>query len=84
MYTADMCPEGSIITIDQDDIQMYDQYDRLLANVYCDGKSVNSAYCIASMQSCLHDSAQLASLRIQNGLRPLNAEVMREHNLFSN
>ena len=43
MFTAGMCPEGSVITIDQDDVQMYDQYDRLLANVYCDGKSVNSA-----------------------------------------
>lgn len=42
-FTERMCPEGSIITIDQDDIQLQDQYGRLFANVYCDGKSLNSA-----------------------------------------
>ncbi len=42
-FTAKMCPVGSFITIDQDDIQLYDQYDRLLANVFCNGKSLNSA-----------------------------------------
>lgn len=49
MFTARMCPEGSAITIDQDDVQLYDQYDRLLANVYCDGKSVNSALLYGQM-----------------------------------
>ena len=43
MYTATMCPEGSYITIDQDDGQLTDVYGRMLANVYCDGKSLNSA-----------------------------------------
>ena len=42
-FTAQMCPVGSHITIDQDDLQLYDQYDRLLANVFCNGKSLNSA-----------------------------------------
>ncbi len=42
-FTAKMCPVGSFITIDQDDLQLYDQYDRLLANVFCNGKSLNSA-----------------------------------------
>jgi len=42
-FTAQMCPVGSYITIDQDDLQLYDQYDRLLANVFCGGKSLNSA-----------------------------------------
>jgi len=42
-FTAKMCPVGSKITIDQDDVQLYDQYDRLLANVFCNGKSLNSA-----------------------------------------
>jgi micrococcal nuclease len=42
-FTAQMCPVGSYITIDQDDLQLYDQYDRLLANVFCDGKSLNTA-----------------------------------------
>jgi endonuclease YncB( thermonuclease family) len=42
-FTAQMCPVGSYITIDQDDLQLYDQHDRLLANVFCDGKSLNTA-----------------------------------------
>ena len=42
-FTAKMCPVGSYITIDQDDLQLYDQYGRLLANIFCDGKSLNSA-----------------------------------------
>jgi len=42
-FTAQMCPKGSYITIDQDDLQPYDQYERLLANVFCEGKSLNSA-----------------------------------------
>ena len=42
-FTAQMCPVGSFITIDQDDLQLYDQYDRLLANVFCNGKSLNTA-----------------------------------------
>lgn len=42
-FTTQMCPVGSFITINQDDVQMYDQYDRLLANVFCNGKSLNSA-----------------------------------------
>ena len=42
-FTAKMCPVGSHITIDQDDLQLYDQYDRLLANVFCNGKSLNTA-----------------------------------------
>lgn len=42
-FTAQMCPVGSYITIDQDDLQLYDQYDRLLANVFCNGKSLNTA-----------------------------------------
>ncbi len=42
-FTVKMCPVGSFVTIDQDDLQPYDQYDRLLANVFCNGKSLNSA-----------------------------------------
>lgn len=42
-FTREMCPVGSIVTIDQDDIQKFDKNGRLLANVYCEGKSLNSA-----------------------------------------
>ena len=41
-FTARMCPVGSIAIIDQDDLQFYDKYGRMLANVYCDGKLLNS------------------------------------------
>lgn len=42
-FTSRMCPVGSSILIDQDDKQPYDNYGRLLANVYCGGESLNSA-----------------------------------------
>lgn len=42
-FTSRMCPVGSSILIDQDDKQPYDNYGRLLANVYCRGESLNSA-----------------------------------------
>lgn len=42
-FTRKICPVGSIITIDHDDKQKFGKYGRLLANVYCDGKSLNSA-----------------------------------------
>ena len=42
-FTAQMCSVGSHITIDQDDLQPYDQYDRLVGQVFCEGKSLNSA-----------------------------------------
>lgn len=43
LFTNKMCPVGSMILIDQDDKQQYDAYGRLLANVYCNGESLNSA-----------------------------------------
>lgn len=49
MYTARMCPEESQVTIDQDDILLQDQDGRIFANVYCDGKSVNSALLYAQL-----------------------------------
>jgi len=42
-FTSKMCPVGSSVLIDQDDKQLYDNYGRLLANIYCGGKSLNSA-----------------------------------------
>ena len=42
-FTERMCPEGTYVTIDQDDLQPYDRYERLVANVFCGGKSLNSA-----------------------------------------
>jgi micrococcal nuclease len=40
-FTATLCPVGSQATVDQDDDQLYDSYNRLLAVVYCDGKNLN-------------------------------------------
>jgi len=52
-----MCHVGSHATIDQDDLQPYDQYGRMIANVFCEGKSLNSAllhngYAEISTQYC--------------------------------
>lgn len=41
-FTARICPVGSLAVIDQDDYQLYDAYGRMLAIVYCDGKSLNA------------------------------------------
>lgn len=41
-FTAQMCPVGSIAMVDQDDLQPYDVYDRLLGKVICGGAVLNS------------------------------------------
>ena len=41
-FTTKLCPVGSYITVDQDDTQKFDVYNRLLGKVYCGGKSLNS------------------------------------------
>jgi len=41
-FTKRLCPIGSIVTVDQDDKQPYDVYNRLLGKVYCDDKILNS------------------------------------------
>jgi len=41
-FTADLCPLGSEITIDQDDLQPYVMSDRLVGKVYCGGRILNS------------------------------------------
>jgi len=41
-FTKRLCPAGSIVTVDQDDKQPYDVYDRLLGKVYCMDKILNS------------------------------------------
>lgn len=40
-FTSMHCPVGSMITIDQDDLQPYDVYGRMLGKVYCDGGVIN-------------------------------------------
>jgi len=41
-FTQLLCPVGSVVTVDQDDKQPYDVYDRLLGKVYCNNKILNS------------------------------------------
>ena len=41
-FTKRLCPVGSVITVDQDDKQQYDEYGRLLGKVYCNDKNLNS------------------------------------------
>ena len=41
-FTASLCPVGSIITVNQDDLQPYDKYGRLLGEVFCGDKLLNS------------------------------------------
>lgn len=41
-FTKKLCPVGSVVTVDQDDKQPYDVYNRLLGKVYCEDKILNS------------------------------------------
>ena len=52
-FTKRLCPVGSIVTIDQDDIQPYDVYDRLLGKVHCNDKTLNSELLLNSHASIL-------------------------------
>ena len=40
-FTSMSCPIGSRIIVDQDDLQPYDQYNRLLGKVYCENGILN-------------------------------------------
>lgn len=40
-FTANRCPVSSVVTVDQDDLQPYDAYDRLLGKVICGDKILN-------------------------------------------
>ena len=40
-FTRNLCPVGSLAIVDQDDKQPFDQYDRLLGKVICQGKNLN-------------------------------------------
>jgi len=41
LFTAMYCPPGSMITVDQDDLQPYDAYGRMLGKVYCERGVIN-------------------------------------------
>ncbi len=41
-FTKMLCPVGSKILVDQDDLQKKDQYGRILAKVFCGDKNLNS------------------------------------------
>ena len=40
-FVSNLCPVGSNALVDQDDYQLYDNYGRMLAVVYCGGKNLN-------------------------------------------
>ncbi len=41
-FTANLCPLGSVILINQDNLQPYDKYGRMVAKVSCADKVLNS------------------------------------------
>ena len=56
-FTSKLCPEGSTIIVDQDDLQPTDRYDRILGKVFCGDKVLNSellenGYAIILKQYC--------------------------------
>lgn len=40
-FTSKICPVGSMITVDQDDLQPVDVYGRILGKVYCESGVIN-------------------------------------------
>jgi endonuclease YncB( thermonuclease family) len=42
VFTESLCPVGSTVTVDQDDLQPLDKYQRILGKVICDGKNLNA------------------------------------------
>ncbi|QUC64171.1 thermonuclease family protein [Nitrosopumilus sp. K4] len=56
-FTAMSCPVGSLVTIDQDDLQPIDVYDRMVGKVYCETGMINemllqNGHAEISMQYC--------------------------------
>ena len=41
-FTSTLCPVGSIVTVNQDEMQPFDTYDRIVALVQCQGKNLNA------------------------------------------
>ena len=41
-FVANLCKVGSVAIVDQDDLQPFDIYDRLIGVVYCQGKNLNA------------------------------------------
>lgn len=41
-FTANLCPVGSTVLVDQDDMQPYDKFNRLLGKVICGDKILNA------------------------------------------
>ena len=41
-FTANLCPVGSMVLVDQDDMQPYDKFNRLLGKVICGDKTLNA------------------------------------------
>ena len=41
-FTASLCPIGSIVSVDQDDMQPYDKFNRLVGKVVCGDKILNA------------------------------------------
>lgn len=41
-FTSTLCPVGSTVLVDQDDKQLYDRFNRMIAVVYCDGVLLNA------------------------------------------
>jgi micrococcal nuclease len=47
-FTAEMCPVGSRVVVDQDDGQLIDDFGRLLAKITCEGNNVLNAELLES------------------------------------
>jgi len=54
-FTSTLCPLGSPVTVDQDDKQPYDKFDRMVAKVFCGSKMLNEELLINNHAKILTD-----------------------------
>jgi len=52
-FAATLCSVGSSVLVDQDGMQLYDRYDRMVAVVYCDGTLLNAELLFANHAAIL-------------------------------
>jgi len=48
-FIESICPVGSIIFIDEDDLQIKGSYDRMVAKVYCKGVVLNQSLLVSNL-----------------------------------
>jgi len=74
-FTEKLCPVGSMILVDQDDLQRVDNYDRILAKVFCGNKVLNSELLYNGHASILTQYCSLSEFSGENWAKNYGCET---------